>query len=55
MQVTEMIISCSLVSNEVTLIINSVRFAFRCSVNVGYFVLKDGKGGASPFSFSCSL
>ena len=38
MQVTEIMLSCSLASNEVTQIIHLVGFRFRCFINMGCFV-----------------
>lgn len=48
-----MVVSWPLASREVTRIVCSVRFVVRCSVNIGYFVLKDGEG--PPFFIFLSL
>lgn len=51
MQITEMMGSRSLASNEFIRIIHSVRFVFTCSSNTSDFVLKDGKGAYPTFFF----
>lgn len=54
MQVTEIMLSSSLASNEVTQIIHSMGFRFRCFINMGLFHLMDGKR-ATSLSFSLLL